>query len=92
MLSIIALSLFDLLILLRPPKPFRLILELMQLPLSARMWLAAFVTVNIVVSGVFEKWVTPFISQVIGAVLSYRLEQKRYRDGKAYKAVEGGMR
>lgn len=92
MLSIIALSLFDLLILLRPPKPFRLILELMQLPLSARLWLAAFVAVNIVVSGVFEKWVTPFISQVIGAVLSYRLEQKRYRDGKAYKAVEGGVR
>lgn len=92
MVSIIALSLFNLLILLRPPKPFRLILELIQLPLSARLWLAAFVVVNIVVSSAFEKWITQLISQVIGAVLSYRLEQKRYRDGKAYKAVEGGMR
>lgn len=91
MISIIALSLFNLLILLHPPKPFRLILELMQLPLSARLWLTTFVITNIVVSIVFEKWVAQFISQAIGVVLSYRFEQKRYREGKAYKAVEGGI-
>ncbi|KAL4080351.1 hypothetical protein V8B97DRAFT_2020959 [Scleroderma yunnanense] len=92
MVSIIGLSLFNLLILLRPPKPMRMILELMPLPLPTRLWLAIFVVTNVVVSSAFEKWVTQFISQVIGAVLSYHLERKRYREGKAYKAVEGGMR
>ncbi|KIJ67879.1 hypothetical protein HYDPIDRAFT_83436 [Hydnomerulius pinastri MD-312] len=92
MVSIIALSLFNLLVLLRPPKPVELILELMPIPFSARLWLAVFVVANVVTSLAFEQWATQLISQVIGALLAFRREKRRYREGKAYKAVEGGMR
>ncbi|KAF9227264.1 hypothetical protein BS17DRAFT_775209 [Gyrodon lividus] len=92
MVSIIALSLFNLLVLLRPPKSVELVLELMPLPFSARLWLAAFVVVNIVTSLAFEQWATHLISEVIGVLMTLRREQKRYREGKVYKAVEGGTR
>lgn len=92
MVSIIALSLFNLFVLLRPPKALELILELMPIPLSARASLAAFVLVNIIVSLAFEEWATQLISKLVGALMKSQLGKKRYRDGKAYKAVEGGMR
>lgn len=92
MASIIALSLFNLLVLLRPPKALELILELMPIPFSARASLAAFVLVNIVVSLAFEEWVTQVIARMIGMLTKLVREKKRYREGKAYKFVEGGMR
>jgi cation-transporting ATPase 13A3/4/5 len=90
MASVTGLSLFSLLVLLQPLKPIRLILELMVLPFFGRASLAAFALVNVLASLAFEQWGTQFISQVIGVLMS--LENKRYREGKAYKAVEGGMR
>ncbi|KIK97368.1 hypothetical protein PAXRUDRAFT_765457 [Paxillus rubicundulus Ve08.2h10] len=89
MVSIIALSLFNLLVLLRPPKSVELVLELMPLPFSARLWLAAFVVVNVVASLAFEQWATQLVSRLIGALMTLRREQKRYREGKVYRAVEG---
>lgn len=91
MVSIIALSLVNLFVLFRPPKALELILELMPIPLSARASLAAFVLVNIIVSLAFEEWATKLISKLIGALMKLQQEKKRYREGKAYKAVEGGM-
>jgi cation-transporting ATPase 13A3/4/5 len=91
MASVTGLSLLNLLVLLQPPKPLRLILELMPLPFSGRAWLAVFALTNVVVSLAFEQWATQFISQVIGVLMNRHLEKKRYREGKAYKAVEGGM-
>ncbi|KAH7915166.1 hypothetical protein BJ138DRAFT_1122835 [Hygrophoropsis aurantiaca] len=92
MLSIITLSLFSLLVLLWPPKPLGLILQLMPLPFSGRAWLVLFVGVNVVLSLAFEQWATQPISQVIGGLLNWRRGKRRMREGKAYKAVEGGMR
>ncbi|KAF9237519.1 hypothetical protein BU15DRAFT_88685 [Melanogaster broomeanus] len=92
MVSIIGLSLFNILVLLRPPKFVELILELMPVPLPARLWLAVFVVVNVVGSLAFEQWATQLISQLIGALMTLRRETKRYREGNVYKAVEGGMR
>lgn len=89
--SIIVLSLFNLFVLFRPPKALQLILELVSIPFSARAWLAAFVLVNIVVSLAFEEWATQPIAKVVGALMKLHREKKRYREGKAYKAVEGGM-
>jgi cation-transporting ATPase 13A3/4/5 len=91
MASVIGLSLLNLLVLLQPPKPLGLILELMPLPFSGRAWLAVFALTNVAVSLAFEQWITQFISQVIGVLMNLHLEKKRYREGKAYKAVEGGM-
>ncbi|KAG9316705.1 hypothetical protein JVU11DRAFT_2765 [Chiua virens] len=92
MVSIITLSLFNLVVLLCPPKSMELILELMPIPFSARAWLTAFVLVNVVVSLAFEEWATELIAKLIGALMVLRREKKRYQDGKAYKVVEGGMR
>lgn len=92
MVSIIALSLFNLFVLLRPPKALELILELMPIPFSARASLAAFVLVNVVVSLAFEEWATQLIAKMIGALMKLQREKKRYLEGKAYKVVEGGMR
>ncbi|KAG2119505.1 uncharacterized protein F5147DRAFT_664357 [Suillus discolor] len=91
MASVTGLSLLNLLVLLQPPKPIRLILELMPLPISGRAWLGVFALTNIFVSLAFEQWATQFISQVIGVLMNLHLEKKRYREGRAYKAVEGGM-
>ncbi|EGO26058.1 Ca-transporting ATPase [Serpula lacrymans var. lacrymans S7.9] len=91
MVSIVALSLFNLLVTLSPLKSLALLLELMPLPLSARMWLVVFAVVNVVLSLAFEQWATQAISKVIGALLNLRQEKRRFREGKAYKAVEGGM-
>ncbi|KAG8214021.1 hypothetical protein J3R82DRAFT_10776 [Butyriboletus roseoflavus] len=92
MVSVIALSLFNLFVLLRPPKALEVILELMPIPFSARAMLAAFVLVNVVVSLAFEEWATQLIAKLIGALMKLQQEKRRYREGKAYKAVEGGMR
>ncbi|KAG0706086.1 hypothetical protein DFH29DRAFT_903514 [Suillus ampliporus] len=91
MASVTGLTLLNLLVLLQPPKPIRLILELMPLPFSGRAWLAVFALTNVLVSLAFEQWATQFISQVIGVLMNLHLEKRRYREGKAYKAVEGGM-
>jgi len=92
MVSIIALSVFNVFVLLRPPKMLGLLLELMPIPFSARASLGAFVLVNIVVSLAFEEWATRLIARMIGALMKLRRERKRYLEGKAYKVVEGGMR
>ncbi|KAH7925940.1 hypothetical protein BV22DRAFT_1112020 [Leucogyrophana mollusca] len=92
MLAIITLSLFSLLVLLHPPKLLALILELMPIPFSARAWLVVFVGANVVLSLAFEQWATQVISQIIGVLLNWRRGKRRFREGKAYKAVEGGMR
>ncbi|KAH7888606.1 hypothetical protein F5I97DRAFT_1854044 [Phlebopus sp. FC_14] len=92
MVSIVALTSFNLLVLLRPPRALELILELMSLPLAARWWLGLFVLVNVTASLAFEQWATQLISKAVGVLISLHHERRRYREGKAYKAVEGGMR
>jgi cation-transporting ATPase 13A3/4/5 len=92
MFSIVTLTLFNLLVLLHPPQPVRLILELMVLPYSARTSILFAAIFNVAVSMAFEEWGTHIVSQVIGALLHLRRGRRRIREGKAYKAVEGGMR
>lgn len=91
MVSIIALSVINVFVLLRPPKALELLLELMPIPFSARASLAGFVLVNIAVSLAFEEWATGLIAKTIGALMRLQRERKRYLEGKAYKVVEGGM-
>ena len=91
MASVIGLSFFSLVVLLQPPKPVRLILELMVFPFSGRAWIAAFALINVLVSLAFEQWGTQIVSRAVGVLMNLYLENRRYREGKAYKAVEGGI-
>lgn len=92
MFSITSLTLFNLLVLLYPPQPVRHILELMTIPFPARLSLLFAAVVNVLLSVAFEEWGTQVVAQVIGAVIHLRRGRRRTREGKAYKAVEGGMR
>ncbi|KAI6121503.1 hypothetical protein F5141DRAFT_1259004 [Pisolithus sp. B1] len=92
MAFVIGLSLLSALLVFRPPKFLLLVLELMHLPWDARLWLAVFVVINVALSVAFEQWLGQAILQLVRVLQSYYRERKRYREGKAYKAVEGGMR
>ncbi|KAI6026280.1 hypothetical protein BKA83DRAFT_4241204 [Pisolithus microcarpus] len=92
MAFVVGLSLLSTLLVFRPPKFLALVLELMHLPWDARLWLAVFVVINVALSVAFEKWVGQAMLELIRVLLSCYHERKRYRGGKAYKAVEGGMR
>ncbi|PCH43850.1 Ca-transporting ATPase [Wolfiporia cocos MD-104 SS10] len=91
MVSIGFLSLFNIVVLLAPPRPLAAILELVPLPWSARKTLLLAVVINIALSMVYEQWGTQAVSRVIGSIMQLR-HARRVKDGKAYKAVEGGMR
>lgn len=91
MLSIIVLSLFNVLVLLAPPRPIASLLELVPLPFTARTSILAMVIVNIVLSMAFEQWATQAIARAVGYIMEFR-HNKRVKNGKMYKAVEGGMR
>ncbi|KAI0656621.1 P-type ATPase [Cubamyces menziesii] len=91
MLSMVCLTLFNLLVLLSPPGAISQVLELMALPISARATLLLAVVMNVLASMAFEHWGTQAVAHVIGLFFDLR-RQHRVRDGKLYKAVEGGMR
>ncbi|TDL26307.1 Ca-transporting ATPase [Rickenella mellea] len=91
MLAIGALSGFSIVLLLVPPQAFALLLELMELPFPARATLLLAVIVNIGVSVAFEQWGTWLVAEVIAILSQFRRSRRRTRDGKMYKAVEGGM-
>ena len=49
--------------------------------------------INVGVSLSFERWGAQRVSDLVGAVtLWLHRGRRRVREGKAYKAVEGGMR
>lgn len=91
MASMACLSVFNLVVLLAPPGWIADVLELMALPGLARATLLLAVVINVLASLAFEQWGTQAVASVIGWVMELRRHQ-RSRDGKLYKAVEGGMR
>ncbi|KAH9911839.1 Ca-transporting ATPase [Fomitopsis serialis] len=91
MMSIIVLSLFNMLVLLSPPRPVASLLELVPLPPSARTSILVMVIVNIALSMAYEQWATQAVSRMVGYLMEFRQHQ-RVKNGKMYKAVEGGMR
>lgn len=79
-------------LLLAPSKMIVQLLTLMELPMSARFTLLAAAGVNIALSMAFERWGTEITSQVIGGIQrQWNKDRWNVREGKAYKAVEGGM-
>lgn len=89
MLSIVSLSAFNIIVLLFPPQFLSSILELMDLPHVARLTLLMVVVVNVILSVVFERWGAPAVSEAVGYFMTLQ-KRHRVRDGKTYKAIEGG--
>lgn len=91
MASIILLSLFSTIVLLAPPQPIALLLDLMQIPASAKATLLGVVVLNVLASSLLER--TELLNQIVTGIYK-QLKSKRsrrVRDGKLYKAVEGAM-
>lgn len=86
------LTTFNILILLAPPKIFASILQVMPIPFPARITILVAVVVNTALCSAFERW-APLAKLAEWASSQARGRRKRVvRDGKLYKAVEGGMR
>lgn len=92
MLSLVGLTLFNMIVLLQPPQLFKVILDLMTLPFPARTTLLGVIAINVVASLSFERWGTQVVAALLGWLMALRQQRRRNRDGKAYKVVEGGMR
>lgn len=90
MISIGSLTLFNVIVLLSPPKAFMSILELMDLPFHARTTLLFAALVNAALSLSYEHWGAQAVAQVIGSISQIH-RRWRTKEGKTYKAIEGGM-
>jgi cation-transporting P-type ATPase 13A2 len=91
MLSIVSLTLFNILVLLIPLPFVSSILELTNMPFSGRFTLLLAVIVNVALSMAFERWGAPTVAAAVGYLTSFR-KRHRVRDGKTYKFIESGMR
>jgi cation-transporting P-type ATPase 13A2 len=87
MLSIVGLTAFNLLVLLRPPTALLNLLELMRIPFHGRVTLLAAAVVNVAASFAFESWGTEGVARAIAWLIALRGERRRVREGKTYKAV-----
>lgn len=92
MFSIVVLTAFSTVVLLFPPRSVALVLDLMEIPPSAKATLLLAVVLNVVGSSLAEKW--ELLAQVVTWIYRrWRSKRpRRVRDGKLYKAVEGAMR
>lgn len=92
MLSISLLSAFSIYVLLAPPEPLARLLDIMPLPFSARFTLLVAAMLNAALCMALERW-APLAKIVAAISRRIRLRKRRaLREGKLYKAVEGGMR
>ena len=94
MAAMMVIALINAWLVLAPARPLIVLLELMLIPFDARLTIVAAIVINVALSTVFEHWGTAFVAETIAFVqkcLPFR-SRRRYRDGKAYKAVESGMR
>lgn len=92
MLAMAVISFINVWLILMPARPMTLVLELMNLPFTARLTLLTSVAINISLSVLFERWGTEAIVELITLVSDCWRNKRRVRDGKAYKAVDNGSR
>ena len=98
MLAISIIGALNAWMILLPPRPLAVLLELMSIPLAARVTLSIAVVVNILISVGFESWGTVIFAELFGLVAELVEGMKRRnsgsRGGMGYKPlpVEGGPR
>lgn len=91
MISVTALSIFSTIVLLMPPGPVALLLDLMELPESAKLTLFIAVILNAVLCLLLER--LALLARIVGAV-SRRTKKRRRtvrENGKVYKAIQANM-
>jgi cation-transporting ATPase 13A3/4/5 len=92
MLSIIVLTIFSTFVLLAPPSALARLLDIKPLPPSSRVTLLVAAALNAVLCGALERW-APLARIITSISRQFKTGKRRgVREGKLYKAVEGGMR
>jgi len=92
MLALSVIGLLNVWMMLFPPKPLAILLELMAIPFVARATLAFVVVINIVFSTVYERWGSAIVADVVGLISEVVRANVRSRGGNAYKPVDAGPR
>lgn len=94
MLAMSVIGLLNVWMLLFPPKPLAILLELMAIPFVARVTLVVVVLVNIVLSTVYERWGSAVVADVVGFFSECFRANIRNRGGGgvAYKPLDVGPR
>ena len=87
--SIALLSAFNTWVLLGPPQPVMLLLDLMPVPSSARLIAGVAVLGNVGVSFAYEEWIGGRVAKAVGVVLgeSGRRKRRREASGRTYEAL-----
>ena len=88
MLSLVALSLFNVSVLLAPTKFISALLELVPIPLSARLTLLWAAIINVAVSVGFERWIAQVVADMVGMFVSQHEGRRRIKDNRVYRAVD----
>lgn len=91
MFSIISLTVFSVFVLLAPPEPLARLLDIMPIPAMARFTLLLAAVFNALLCAALERW-APLA--IVASRISGHLDaqgKRSVREGKLYKAVEGGM-
>lgn len=88
MLSLVALSLFNVSVLLAPTKFISALLELVPIPLSARLMLLWAAIINVAASVVFERWIGQVVADLVGMFVSQHEGRRRTKDNRVYRALD----
>lgn len=88
MLSLVALSLFNVSVLLAPIRFISALLELVPIPISARLTLLWAAIINVAVSVGFERWIAQAVAEGVGMFMSQHEGRRRIKDSRVYRAVE----
>jgi cation-transporting ATPase 13A3/4/5 len=88
MLSLVALSLFNVSVSLAPIKFISALLELVPIPISARLTLLWVAIINVAVSVGYERWIAQAVADAIGMFVSQDGGRRRIKDNRVYRAVD----
>lgn len=90
MVSLVALSLFNVSVLLAPIKFISKLLELVPIPISARLILLWAAIINVAVSVGYERWIAQVVADVVGLFVSSQQDgRRRMKDSRVYyRAVD----
>lgn len=88
MLSLVALSLFNVSVLLAPIKLISAFLELVPIPISARLTLLWAAVINVAVSVGFERWISQVVADMVGMFMTQHEGRRRVKDNRVYRAVD----
>jgi cation-transporting P-type ATPase 13A2 len=89
MLSLVVLSLFNVSVLLAPIKLISGSLELVPIPISARLTLLWAAIINVAVSVGYERWIAQAVADAAGFLLASQQDsRRRIKDNRVYRAID----